>query len=98
MDATAARGVCRLHNPNVALRLSLSQLLVVRMEVVELLWQDVSIRNEVKLGSAKPLLHLDVVVTEPVLARDLVALREVIDALKLVQPFIQVALARAGRP
>ena len=98
MDATASRGVCGLHNPNVALRLSLSQLLVVRMEVMELLWQDVRIRDEVKLGSAKPFLHLHVVVTEPVLARDLVALWEVIDALKLVQPFIQVALARTGRP
>ena len=38
VDSTATRGVCGLHNPNVALRLSLPQLLVVRMEVVELLW------------------------------------------------------------
>ena len=68
------------------------------MEIVEFIWQNVSVRNEVKLLSSEPLLHLHVVIAEAVFPCDLVALWKVIYSLELVQSFIQVALARAGRP
>ena len=68
------------------------------VEVVELVWQDVSVGNEVELASAEPFLHFDVVEAETVLSGDLVALREVVYALELVKTLVEVALARAGGP
>jgi hypothetical protein len=44
------------------------------------------------------LLHPDYVATEPVFAGDLMALGEVVDLLILVESFIDVGLAAAGRP
>ena len=68
------------------------------VEVVELLGQNVGIRNEVKLLPSEPFLHLYVVVAKTVLASDLITLGEVIDPLELIQALVQVALARASRP
>lgn len=98
VDATTARRVCWFDDPHVALRLRLAELQVVLMEVVELIGQDVGLGDEIELQAPEALLHLHVVVAQAVLARDLVALREVIDALELVQAFVEVALARARRP
>ena len=68
------------------------------MEVVEFIWKNISLGDEVKLLSTKTLLHLDIVVAESILPRNLVTLWKVIDSLELVQALIQIALARAGRP
>ena len=54
------------------------------MEVLEFIWQDVSVRNEVKLGAAEALLHLDIVVAQSVFPCDLMTLWEVIDFLELI--------------
>ena len=54
------------------------------MEVVKLIWQDVGLGDEIELLPAEALLHLHVVVTETILSRDLMTLREVIDPLVLV--------------
>ena len=43
-------------------------------------------------------MHLNIVETESVFSGDLVALREVIDALKFVQTFIEITFAGASRP
>ena len=88
MDALALRRVGWLHDPDISLGLSLLQLLVMGMEVVEFVWKDVGVWNEVKLTSAKSLLHLDVVVTKSVFSGDLIALREVVDFLVLVKTFV----------
>jgi len=62
------------------------------MEVVELIWQNVSIWDEIVLISSKSFLHLHIIVAEPVLSCDFVALREVIDPLKLIESFVKVTL------
>ena len=48
--------------------------------------------------SAELLLHLDVVEAQTILPGDLVRVRKVIDALVLVEPFVQVSFAAARRP
>ena len=68
------------------------------MEVMKLIWQDVGVGDEVKLLSAEALLHLDIVVTKPVFAGDLITLWEVIHSLVLIKTFVEVALAGAGGP
>lgn len=65
---------------------------------MELLRQNVRLRYKVKSFSSKALLHLDIVVTESVFARYLIALREVVDSLELVQTLIKIALAGASCP
>jgi len=95
VNASTTGRVSRLHNPDVALRLCLLQLLVVRVEVVEFVWQNVSVWNEVELASTESLLHLDVVEAETILAGYLVALWEMVDALELVETLVEVALAGA---
>ena len=68
------------------------------MEVMELIWQDIGVWNEIKCLPAKSFLHLDIVVAETILARYLVALREVVDPLVLVKALVHVTLARRCRP
>ena len=72
------------------------QLLIMSMEVVKLIRQDVGVRNEIKLRPTKSLLHLHIVETKSVFSGDLVTLREVVDALKFVQTFIEITFAGAG--
>lgn len=98
VDATTLGGVRRLNNPNVTLWLSLAKFCVVGVEVVEFVWKNVGIRNEIILIPAKSLLHLDIIVAKSILSGNLVALREVIDPLEFVQAFVQVAFARACSP
>ena len=59
-----------------------------RVEVVKLIWQDVGLGDEIELLATEALLHLHVVVTETILSRDLMTLREVIDPLVLVKAFV----------
>lgn len=68
------------------------------VEISELIRQDVGIRHEVERCLAKPLLHADYVEAESVLARDLMALWEVVDLLILVQTFVLVGFACARAP
>ena len=98
VDAAAARRIGRLDDPDVSLWLRLPQFLEMSMEVVEFIWKNVSLGDEVKLLSTKTLLHLDIVIAKTILPRNLVTLWEVIDSLELVQALIKIALARAGRP
>ena len=76
----------------------LSQPLVMCMEIMKLVWQNVSVRDEVVLLPSEALLHLDIVVTQAVFACNLVALREVVDSLMLIEALIHVAFARGRRP
>ena len=98
MNAASTRRVCRFHNPNITFWLSLTQLLIMSMEVMKLIRQDVSVRNEIKLRPAKSLLHLYIVETKSVFSGDFVALREVVDALKFVQTLIEITFAGTSRP
>ena len=61
------------------------------VEVMELIRQDVRIRNKVELFSTEALLHLHIVIAKTVFSRDFIALREVIDSLEFVETFIEVA-------
>ena len=54
------------------------------VEVVELVWKDVSVRNEIKLLAPIALLHLHIVVAETILSRYFIALRKVVYSLVLV--------------
>ena len=57
------------------------------MKVMELVRQDVRIRDEIKLITTKSLLHLHIVETKSVFSGDFVALWEVVNALKFIQAF-----------
>ena len=54
------------------------------MEIVKFLRQNISIRNKVKLGTTKSLLHFDVVVAKAIFSSDFVTLREMVYSLILV--------------
>lgn len=54
------------------------------MKVMELLRQNICVRDEVKLVAAEAFLHFHVVVAKAVLARDFITLRKVVDPLVLV--------------
>lgn len=69
-----------------------------RMELIILVGQNVSVWNEVVLTDSELLLGLHKVETESVLPCNLVAHREVVNSLKLVQTFIKERFAGAGRP
>ena len=76
----------------------LLQFLVVVVKVTEFVGEDVGVGTEIKSILAKPLLKPHNIEAESVLPGDLVALREVIELLVLVQTLILVALAGAGAP
>lgn len=58
------------------------------IEVTELIWQDVCVRNKVKVLFPELLLHPHHVEAESVLPGDLIALWKVVDLLVLIQTFI----------
>ena len=98
VDATPSRGVGRLDDPRVSLGLSLLELDEVRVELIELARQHISVRDEVVLFAAELFLRLHKVEAEAVLPRDLVAHGEVVYSLELVEALIEERLARAGGP
>ena len=55
-----------------------------RVEVVKLVWQDVSIGYEIKLLTPIALLHLHIIVAETIFSSDFVALGKMIYSLVLV--------------
>ena len=68
------------------------------VEVMELIGEDVSVRDEIKLISTKSLLHFDIVIAKSVFSCDFITLWEMVDSLEFIETFIQVALAGTGRP
>ena len=58
------------------------------MEIMKLIRQDVCVRHEIKLISAKSLLHLDYIITESIFSGDFVTLWEVIDPLEFIKTLI----------
>lgn len=68
------------------------------VEVVEFARQNVRLWDEIKCLSPEALLHLDIVVTQTVLAGDLVTHWEVVDPLELIKTFVEIALAGTGGP
>lgn len=85
-----------LYNPNVLFAVMLFQLLVVLIELSEFIGKNVSIWYEVKVLLTILLLHPNNIEAKSIFSSNLITLREVIDFLILVEPFIEVALA-AGR-
>jgi len=65
---------------------------------VKLLGQNVGVWDEIELLATESLLHFHIVVAQSILPSDLVALRKVIDSLKLVEALVEVALAAGGGP
>ena len=72
--------------------------MVVRIEVGELIRQDIGRRNNVEGVGTVLVLHRNHVVAEPVLPSQLVAAREVIYLLVLVQALVEVRLAACAGP
>jgi len=69
------------------------QALKVRVELSELIWQNICIRDKIEEGFSMLLLHFYNILAEVVLAGNFVTLREMIYLLVLVQTFVEVALA-----
>jgi hypothetical protein len=70
----------------------------VRVELPELVRQDVGVGCKVEVVLAELLLHPNQITAQPVLPRDLLALRKVVDLLVLVQSLVNVRFARTSRP
>ena len=100
VDAFALAHVLRLNDPLVyVLVLSLTlQLVKMAVEIRKLIWQIVSIGNDVERLFPKPLLHLDDVGAEPVLPGQLKTVWEMVDLLILVQIVVDVGFVRLAAP
>ena len=68
------------------------------MKIMKLIRQDVCVWYKVKFCTTKSLLHLNIVVAKSVFSGDFIAHGEMVDPLELVEAFVEVALARTGRP
>ena len=69
-----------------------------RVKVGELVWQNVAVGKNVESFLAEAFLHLNDVLAQAVLPRQLVAHREVVDLLVLVHLLIDIALDTLTRP
>lgn len=98
IDTLALTRVCRLNDPHVLLRVMLLQLLVVRVEVAEFVWEDIGIRDKIEVSLAILLLHSDHVVAEAIFPGDLIALGEMIDLLVLIETFVDITFAATRAP
>lgn len=98
MDASASTRVARFHDPDIASRVRLFQLLIVTQEVAILVRQDVGVRHEVEGLTPKLLLHLDIIEAKPVFPRDLIRMRKMVESLILVQALVQVRLTTTTCP
>ena len=68
------------------------------IEFTEFIRENVSIGHKIKMLFAKSFLHSDNVETKSVLPGDLMALREMINFLVLIQALIEVAFATGRAP
>ena len=64
-----------------------------RVEVVEFIRKYIGIWDKIKLSSPKPFLHFYIIEAKTILSCDFIALREMINPLELVKPFIEVTFA-----
>ena len=90
VNALALALVCRFDDPNILLTLRLFKFLVVVVKVAKLFRQNICVWHQVKLRFAIFVLHSDNIVAHAVFARDLKRLRELVDLLVLIQPFVLV--------
>lgn len=95
IDAFTLSRVSWFYNPNVLFAVVLFEFLVVLVELSKLIRQDVCVRDEIKVLFPVAFLHAYHVEAESILSSNLMALREVIDLLILVEALVQVALAAA---
>lgn len=98
VDAFSLRRIGRLDNPDIALWLSLFQFIIMCLEFMKLIWQNISIRDEIELWAPIFLLHLQNVMAKSIFPRDFIALWEMIDSLKLIETFIEETFAWAWGP
>ena len=68
------------------------------IEFPELVWQNIRIRNEIKMLFAKPFLHPHNIVAQSVLSGNFVTLWEMVDFLVFVQALIKIAFATTWAP
>lgn len=68
------------------------------VKITKLIRQDISVRYEVKSPLTKPFLHSHDIEAESILASDLMTLREVVNLLVLIEPFVLIRLAAARAP
>jgi hypothetical protein len=87
-DALTLSRISWLDNPDILLAIMLLELLIVLIEFSELVGENVSVRNEVKMLLSKSFLHSNNVEAESILPCDFMTLREVVDLLVLVKAFI----------
>jgi len=66
---------------------------ILRVKVCKFIWQHVSVRKNIEVQLPKLVLHLDHIVTKPVLSCQLVTHWKMVDLLILIQAFIQIGLA-----
>lgn len=92
-DAAALSGIGWLNNPDILFTVMLFKLLIVFVKFAKLIRKNVSVGYEVVVLFAISLLHPHNIETESVFASDFMTLREVIDLLVFVQPFVEIALA-----
>ena len=97
-DSSALSCIGWFDDPNVLLTVVLFQFLIVLIKFTEFIWQDVSIRSEVKVLLAISLLHPNKVKAQPIFTCYLMTLREMVDLLIFIQAFIQIALAATRTP
>lgn len=72
--------------------------MIMRLEVLELVGQDVRVWDYIKMVFSKSFLHFNEVVAESVLSSNFKARREVVDFLVFIQSLVQVRLATRRAP
>lgn len=82
----------------VELILLLSQLMEMAVKICELVWQIVSIWNDIKGLLAKFLLHLDDIGTKTIFSCELKTVWEMVDLLVVIEALVNVLLIRLTRP
>lgn len=87
--------VGRLDDPNIFLAFVLLKLLVVVIKIAEFIRENVGVGYEIESCLSEAFLHAHHIKTEPVLASDLVTLREVVDLLVFIKALVLVRLAAA---
>jgi hypothetical protein len=74
----------------------LFEFLVVSIEITELIWKDIGIRNKIEIAFSKFFLHANHIIAKSIFTCNFVTLGEVVDFLILVKTLIKIAFA-AGR-
>ena len=83
VDSLALRTVLRLDDPQIALLFAL-EFVIMTVEISELIWQNVGVRNYCEFIFTELLLHLHNVIAKSILASKFVRLREVVYLLVFI--------------